>query len=87
MLPVPPQWFKLRQGKMEQAGADQMVRLTAPNQNEAFIRIEPSGENRWRAALRLAVGGDDVAVTPNDFPQPTEAWEAAFELYRGYVIN
>ncbi len=87
MLPVPPQWFKLRQGKMEQAGSDQMVRLTAPNQNEAFIRIEPAGENCWRAVLRLAADGPAIAVTPTEFPTPTEAWEAAFELYRGYVIN
>jgi hypothetical protein len=87
MLPVPPQWFKLRQGKLEQAGSEYMVRLTAPNQNEAFIRIEPTPENRWRAALRLVADGPDIAVTPNDFPRPVEAWEAAFELYRGYVIN
>ena len=85
MRPVPPQWFKLRQGKVE-ATSHEICRLTAPNQQEAFISIRKSENGRWSAALRLSADGPDVASTEPEFATPVEAWEAAFELYRSHVI-
>jgi hypothetical protein len=85
MQPVLPSWFKQRQGKAEPAG-ENTLRLTAPNLGEAFLQLRADGEGRWSAALRQTADGADVAVTGPDFPSEKDAWEAAFELYRRYVV-
>ena len=80
-----PFWFKQRQCKAEPAG-DNAVRVSGPNLPEAFLRIEPAGAGRWRAALRLSADGPDASYTDPDLTTTKEAWEAAFELYRVRVI-
>jgi len=85
MQPVPPQWFKLRQGKLEAAGTD-TFRLTAPQQQEAFISIHQAENGPWSASLCLSADGPAVAVTEPVFENAGDAWQAAFELYREHVI-
>lgn len=85
MPPTVPSWFKLRQGKAEPAG-DNLLRLTAPLAPEAFIVIRPGEEGRWSAAVRQSADGPDLDATPAEFDRPSDAWEAAFELYRRAII-
>lgn len=82
---VLPSWFKQRQGKAEPAG-EQAYRLTAPNQGEAFISIQPGEAGHWSAALRSTATGPELAHTAAEFPTPADAWQAAFELYRQGVV-
>ena len=84
MTLTPPFWFNQRQGKFEPAGTD-TYRLTAPNLKPAWISIRPA-DGRWSAALRLEEGGPDVATSGPDFAKAEDAWDAAFELYRVYVV-
>jgi hypothetical protein len=84
MQPVLPTWFKQRQAKAEPAG-ESALRLTGPNLNEAFIRIHQAENGRWSAALRQTADGPDVATTEPRY-DPTDAWGAAFELYRVHLI-
>jgi len=82
--PNTPFWFKQRQCKLEAAGENQ-YRVSAPNMNEAFLRVEPA-DGRWRVALRRAADGPDVVTTGADFPTVERAWDAAFELLRNHVV-
>jgi hypothetical protein len=86
MQPILPFWFKQRQCKAEPAGSENMLKVSAPNLGEAFLRIEPADNGRWRAALRMAADGADVQATGADFPGPQAAWDVAFELFRQTVI-
>jgi hypothetical protein len=86
MQPTLPSWFKYRQGKAEPAG-ENTYRLTAPNQQEAFICIRSAENGRWSAALRLAADGPDAATTAPEFDNEADAWQAAFELYRQEVLT
>jgi hypothetical protein len=86
MFPTYPFWFKQRQLKAEPAGDDSILKVTGPNLGEAFVRIARSEDQRWLAAMRLTADGPDVAATESEFDNPTDAWEAAFELYRTHVI-
>lgn len=86
MPPTYPFWFKQRQLKAEPAGDDSILKVTGPNLGEAFLRIARGENQRWLAAMRLAADGPDVAATEPEFDNPTDAWEAAFELYRTHVI-
>ena len=85
MQPTPPFWFKQRQAKLEPAG-EHTFKVTAPNQNEAFLLLRPGDNQRWSAAVRLSADGPDVATTPPAWNTLVEAWGAAFELYRQHVI-
>jgi hypothetical protein len=85
MQPVPPFWFTQRQAKLEPAG-ENSYRLTAPQQQEAFISIHRHDTGRWSATLKLAADGPDVAATEADYETEEDAWSAAFELYRLHVI-
>ena len=85
MQPILPFWFKQRQAKAEAAGTD-TLRLTAPNQQEAYISIRQDAEGRWGAALRLAADGPEVAVTTTTYGTAQEAWDAALELYRSELV-
>lgn len=85
MQPILPFWFKQRQGKLEAAG-ENAFKATAPNQGEAYLFIRRADNQRWSAAVRQKADGDDVAATPPEFPNPGEAWDAAFELYRRLAI-
>jgi hypothetical protein len=86
---MPPQtfpfWFKQRQCKAEPHGNDEMLKVTGPNLGEAYLYI--SGQNsHWRAGLRFAPDGADVAATEPELPTAQAAWDAAFELYRTHLI-
>lgn len=83
MQPIPPFWFLMRQGKLELAG-DDICRVTAPNLAEAFIGIRAGDNGRWSAFLRR--DGPIEAAGPTDFAKKTDAWEAAFELYRIHLV-
>jgi hypothetical protein len=82
---VTPFWFYQRQCKAEVAG-DDLYRLTGPNLKEAYIGLRRGENGRWSAYLKYAPGGPDAAVTPAQWNNVYEAWEAAFELYRVNVI-
>jgi hypothetical protein len=83
--PVPPSWFKQRQGKIEPAG-DSIVKLTAPNVEASFIGIRSVEGGRWSAALMKSAGGPDVVATGPHFTTQGDAWGAAFELYRTQIL-
>jgi hypothetical protein len=85
MEPTTPFWFKQRQCRLEPAG-DNQFKVSAPNFGEVFLRVEPGSDNRWRAALRRTADGPDEHATPAQFPSIGHAWQAAFELFRGYFI-
>ncbi len=82
---VTPFWFKQRQATAAESGAD-CYRLTAPNQEEAFIAIHAAADGRWSASLRRSADGPAVATTEPVFTTHVDAWDAAFELYRQHLI-
>jgi hypothetical protein len=82
---VTPTWFKQRQAKAEPAG-ENTYRLFGPNLPECFLSIRRGANGKWYGALRCEAEGPDIAVTEPVFDQEYEAWEAAFELYREYVV-
>ena len=84
--PVPPSWFKQRQGKAESAGPE-LYKLTAPNLPESYIGIHRADNDRWSAFLRPAPDAAALAVTDPEFVLATDAWEAAFELYRTHLVT
>jgi hypothetical protein len=79
-----PSWFKQRQGKAEPAG-DNLLRLTAPNQGEAVIGIRQDN-GRWAGFLKPTADGEEIEATPPHYELPSEAWNAAFEIYRRQMI-
>jgi hypothetical protein len=83
--PIPPFWFRLRQGKAEPAEPG-TYRLTAPNLSEAFIGIRQAENGRWLPILKRSTNGANLAETPQDFATPQEAWDAAFEVYRVHFV-
>lgn len=83
--PVLPFWFRQRQGKCEPAGAE-TFRLTAPNQQEAFISVRKEPDGNYRAVLRVTAEGPEAAVAEDVHGNEEDAWGAAFELYRTHVI-
>jgi hypothetical protein len=86
MLPISPFWFKQRQCKAESIGDDHTLKVSGPNLGEAFLHISRDENNHWRAAMRQTADGPEVAGTEAEFENTTDAWEAAFELYRTHVI-
>ena len=85
MQPIPPFWFKQRQAKLEPVG-ENTFKVTAPNQGEAYLHIQLSDNQRWKAGVRSTPDGADLAITDAEFQDPTQAWEAAFELYRRSLV-
>lgn len=86
MPPIFPFWFKQRQCKAEQAGDENTLKVSGPNLGEAFIGIASAGSKQWRAFLRTGTDGLETAATEPEFENPSDAWEAAFELYRTNTI-
>ncbi len=78
-LPIPA-WFKYRQGEAKPAG-EQSYLLTAPLVDPTWIRVRVV-DGAWQAAIADAVDGPDVRNTGPLEGDETDAWEAAFELYR-----
>ena len=87
MPPIPPFWFKQRQCKAEPVGDDRTLKVSGPNLGEAFLRIARGDNHLWRAVLSLTADGPETVATDAAFDNDTEAWEAAFELYRSHVIT
>jgi hypothetical protein len=85
MEPIPPSWFKQRQGKAEKVGED-VCRLAAPQLPEYFIAIRRGEDGHWTAALRAHADGPDLAATEPADQSRSDAWGAAFELYRTHVV-
>jgi hypothetical protein len=86
MQPILPFWFKQRQCQAAPAGSDAVLKVSAPNLGEAFLRIERAENGRWRAAIRATADGPDLRVTAPEFVSPQQAWDVAFELFRQSVI-
>jgi hypothetical protein len=86
MEPDLPTWFKYRQGKADPAG-DNVLKLTAPNLPEAFVAIRATGRGDYQGALRAAADGPDMAVTAGNYDSTGDAWGAAFELYRNFIVS
>jgi hypothetical protein len=88
MPPIFPFWFKQRQCKAEPAGDDNTntLRVSGPNLGEAFLGIAQGDNKKWRAFLRASADGPETASTEPEFDNPTDAWEAAFELFRPNLI-
>lgn len=82
---VLPTWFKGRQGKAEPAG-ENLLKLTGPNLVEGCIGIRPAEDGGWNAFVRGRADGEDLASTTLPLSHPTEAWGAAFELFRNHFI-
>ena len=81
-----PAWFKGRQGKTEEVKPG-LLKATGPNLQEWYVGLGREGTGLWVAYLREAPDGPD-AVRQELEPSLAEyeAWEAAFELYRNWVI-
>jgi hypothetical protein len=86
MPPIFPFWFKQRQCKAEPFGDENTLKVSGPNLAEAFIGIVQDENKLWRAFMRAAADAPDLASTEPEFDNPTDAWEAAFELYRTGTI-
>ena len=85
--PVPPAWFKQRQGKAEPVNEGEALhKLTAPNQQDAYVLIQQHENGKWLAELRETADGESLSITPAVLDNPGEAWNAAFELYRQNII-
>lgn len=83
MQPVLPFWFVQRQAKAEPAG-DNIYRLTAPNLREAFVVVQPADAG-WTGALRSTADGENLSVSQR-YETQSDAWYAAFELYRNQIV-
>jgi hypothetical protein len=86
MTPNYPFWFKQRQCKAEPVGDNGTLKVTGPNLGEAYLGIAQTDNACWRAFLKLVADGPETAATQAEIDNPTDAWEAAFELYRTHVI-
>jgi hypothetical protein len=86
MPAIVPFWFKQRQCKSEPAGDDNLLKVSGPNLGEAFIGIARGENDRWRAFLRSSAGSPDTVSTEPEFDNSSDAWEAAFELFRTSMI-
>lgn len=86
MPPILPFWFKQRQCKAEPAGDENTLKVNAPNFGEVFLGIAQGENKQWRAFLRAGAAGPDTAATEPEFATPSDAWEAAFELFRTKAI-
>lgn len=86
MALILPSWFKQRQGKADPMGDAYAYRLSAPQLGDAFISIRKADNGPWSASLRTVENGPDAAATGPTYGTETEAWEAAFELYRQAIV-
>ncbi|MBI3407289.1 MAG: hypothetical protein HY040_02895 [Planctomycetes bacterium] len=84
MLPATPFWFKQRQGKIEEAGPN-LIKVTGPNLKEAILGIREEN-GRWHSYVRRQADGPDLAATHIGSDTAYEAWEVAFEMYRGLDV-
>lgn len=83
--PITPFWFKQRQCKMEPVGTEQILKVSGPNLNEAYIYVKQQ-DGGWLAGVRKSSDGPDLATSTTDRPSVQAAWDVAFELYRTHYI-
>jgi hypothetical protein len=86
MQPILPFWFRQRQGKIEPVETD-LYRVTAPNLAESFLGVRQGANGLWAGFLRREAQGPDLAHTEPRFATPQDAWDAAFELLRTWVVT
>lgn len=79
--PVPPFWFKQRQGKLDPAG-EGIYKLTAPNMDEAYVTIRQAANGLWSGHLLKTPEGPEIEATAPIYDNILDAWGAAFELHR-----
>ena len=79
-----PSWLKYRQGELEPAG-ERCYKVSAPVSDPAYIRVRQR-DGQWQAAVADAADGPDLRATEPVFPRESDAWSAAFELYRSARI-
>ncbi|HEV3145861.1 MAG TPA: hypothetical protein VGZ47_18370, partial [Gemmataceae bacterium] len=60
-------------------------RLKGPLVDETFIRIRLEN-GKWFAAIANSADGPPVRQTEPNFASETDAWNAAFELYRAEKV-
>lgn len=82
---IRPSWFLYRQGKAEEVRPG-LLKLTGPNLREAYIGIEGEAAGKWTAFVRHQPDGPNVAATELEDALESDAWEAAFEIYRNAEI-
>lgn len=82
---ITPFWFKQRQCKLEPMDQANRIKITGPNLADAYLEVRPV-DSTWKASLRLAPEGPEVAVAEAASPTERAAWDVAFELYRTHVI-
>lgn len=82
---VTPFWFKQRQGVAEAVGPE-LYKLSGPNLREAYVTIRNIEPGKWQGALRFKPDEPDAMIYPEPLDNPTDAWEAAFELFRNQVV-
>ena len=57
-----PFWFKQRQCKAELQANTNMLEVSGPNLPKAYLTVSPADPIGWRAGLRAAADGPDVAT-------------------------
>jgi len=82
---IRPSWFLYRQGKAEEVRPG-LLKLTGPNLREAYVGIEGGADGKWQAFVRHQADGLNVATTELEHATESDAWEAAFEIYRNAEI-
>ena len=85
MALVTPFWFKQRQGVAETAGTE-LYKLTGPNLREGYVGILKGDNGQWAAFLRGSPDGEDLHNTGYVIDTAYNAWGAAFEIFRDYMI-
>lgn len=85
MIPLRPSWFAQRQGKVEGLTEDS-AKLSAPNVPERFIGVRSASIQHWTGWLKESPDAEPIAATSVEYDNVTDAWNAAFELYRVHVI-
>lgn len=85
MQPVTPFWFNMRQGKAS-AVNESTLALTAPNLPESFVGVRKGENGRWSAILKKSADGPEVAASSPIYDRESEAWNAAFELFRTHLV-
>ena len=85
MEPVPPFWFKQRQGTMEPTGEDAHL-VKAPNLDPAVVLIRRSADGGWEPAVRRQADGPDLVAGARSYANRADAWNAAFELFRNLAV-
>lgn len=86
MTPDYPFWFKQRQVTATPVGTG-TFECSGPNLKPAVIGVRIRDDLRWEAFVKEKADGPDVAISPAPSADARDATDAAFELYRNYIVN